>query len=164
MPDAFRIPKEPAKVLICLPPDPPEPRLIFLSTMAENHAGPETVSDLLHRPKRFLPLVEEGDGVSLIRKASLRWIRIEDPARDEWHYLEERAGAPGARVRLEFAQGVPLEGVVYALTPPGEQRILDVVNLEAGFLHLEADQGLFLVNLDHVTRIGVTEESHGDAR
>jgi len=164
MSDAFRIPKEPAKVLICLPPDPPEPRLIFLSSSAEAHAGSETVSDLLLRPKRFLPLVEEGDGVSLIQKKALRWIRIEDPERDEWHYFERRAGAPASRVRLEFAHGNPLEGLVYAMTPPGEQRALDVVNLEEGFLHLEAAQGLFLVNLEHVTRIGVTEETHGDAR
>lgn len=164
MSDAFRIPKEPARVVVWVPPDPPTHRLLYLSTSAEGHLGAETVSDLLGRQKRFLPFLEEGDGATLVRKAALRWIKVQDGPRDEWHYFEQRQGAPRVGVRVEFAHGAPLEGEVFILTPPGEQRLLDVVNLEHGFLHLEAADGLYLVNLDHVTWIGEKGERDGGTR
>lgn len=161
MTDAFRIPKDPAKVVLCVPPDRPEPRLLFLSQQAEHHQGQETVSDLLGRHKRFLPFAEEGDGVRLVRKGAIRWMKVENPAKDEWHYLESREGAPSSRVLVEFAHGAPLEGVIFILTQPGEQRLLDVVNLETNYFHVEADDGLYLVNLEHVTWIG--EKGANDA-
>lgn len=151
MTDAFRIPKDPAKVVVWVPPDRPEPLLLFLSQQAENHQGQETVSDLLARHKRFLPVAQEGNGARVVRKAAVRWIKVESPSKDEWYYLQSREGAPSSFVVVEFAHGAPLEGRIYALTPPGEQRLLDVANAETGFLPVEAHDGLYLVNLDHVT-------------
>ncbi len=162
--ETFKVPKEQARVSLCVPPHPPEERVLFLSAFAEAHQGSETVSDLLLRPQRFLPMLNGGGAVSLVRKEAIRWLRVEEPGRAEWHYLEEREGTPRAKVRIEFsAGGDAVEGVVHALTPPGEQRTLDVVNLLEGFLHVETAEGLYLVNLAHVCHVHILEETDAGA-
>jgi len=161
--ETYKIPKERAKVLMWAPPREPEERYLFLSPFAETHQGAETVSDLLLRPKRFLPVLQEGAGLELVRKEAIRWLRVEEPERSEWHFMEQRSGAPQAKIRCEFGEGGSLEGVMYALTPAGEQRVLDVVNLLQGFLPLETAQGFYLVNLGHVCHIAILEESRAGA-
>ncbi len=161
--ETYKIPKERVKVLIWVPPHQPEERCLFLSPFAETHQGAETVSDMLIRPKRFLPVLLEGGGLQLVRKEAIRWLKVNNPERFEWHFIEQRQGAPQARIRCGFREGGSLEGIMYALTPAGEQRVLDVVNLLQGFLPLETSDGFFLLNLSHVCQITILEESHGGA-
>ena len=161
--ETYKIPKERAKVLMWVPPNKPDERDLYLSPFAESHQGAETVSDLLLRPKRFLPVLREGNGLQLVRKEAIRWLKVKEPERAEWHFMEQRAGAPEARIICEFREGGALEGVIYALTKPGEQRVLDVANLAQGFLPMETAEGFFLVNLNHVFQITILEESHAGA-
>lgn len=162
--DPFRIPKEPAKILLCVPPDPPEERVFFLSPLAEAHRGSETVSDLLLHPDLFLPVRVEGDGLLLVRKGAIRWVKILDPAKDEWLYLEEREGTETRRVRFVFPEAELLEGIIRAFAPEGERRASDIVNTHKGFLHLETSGGLYLINLHHVLTIRALEDDLGNAR
>lgn len=162
--DPYRVPKEPSKVLLEVPPDPPVERILFLSDVAERHRGAETVSDLLSSPAKFLPVLVEGDGMLLLRKDAVRWVKVLDPTRGEWLYLEEREGAQVLRVRCVFSEGDILEGEIWALTPEGERRVSDVVNHQVGFLPLETPEGLYLLNLNRVHTIRLLEENHGGPR
>lgn len=161
--EEYKVPKQRARVTVELPPGAPEEGTVFLSPFADKHNGPETVHDLLARDEAFMPLVLASRGFLLVRKSAVRWLRVEEPQSAEWRFFELGAGAPQSRVRCRFADGAALEGVLRALTPRGEQRVLDVVNLCAGFLHLETAAGLHLVNLAHVATIDVLEESRDDS-
>ena len=157
----YRVPKEKALILVRIPPAPPEWKTVFISTCAEAHQGQETISDLISASRSFLPLLGDGDGISLVRRDAVRWIQIQEPERFEWYYYEVRAGAPEATARVTFPDGEVIEGKVFAVGPAGEQRVQDLVNREKDFLHLESPAGLFLLNLKHVSTITVREEGHG---
>jgi hypothetical protein len=160
----YRVPKRKARVLVKLPPGAPGWKSIFLSSSAASHQGLETVSDLFNASQLFLPLRGEEGDVTIVRRASIRWLKVEDPKDVEWYYYEIREGVAQAKVQFRFDDGELLEGTLYALGRAGEQRVLDVVNRREGdFLHLEADAGLFLVNLRHINSISITEEEDGRA-
>lgn len=158
---SYQVPKDQATVLLNLPPDHVREVVLFLSTSAEHHRGQETVSDLFRNTSPFLPLRTAGGQSLLVRKKAVRYLRISEPERVEWTYYELREGAPKRRIRLCFGDGSILEGFIYAITPTGHQRVSDVINLTGPFIHLEADDGLHLVNLGHVSSIGIVEEPHG---
>ena len=154
----YKVPKERARVRLDLGASGVVERVLFLSPSAQTHRGRETASDLLGSPEPFLPVLEEGNGLVLLRKDAVRWVLVEEPAEVEWYFYEARLGAPTHRIRCRFAEGEPLVGTLYAIAPEGGQRVSDVVNRETGFLPLETDSGLHLVNLKWVTAIEVVEE------
>ena len=153
--DVFKVPKSPARVILDVPPDPPVERTVYVSELAEKHRGRETVYDLLEAQGRFLPVVSADGKFALISKQAIRWVKVAKPDEEEWLYFEEKDAAPKLDVWCEFHQGDRLEGAIYAVTPEGKQRVQDVVNGEAGFLHLESKDGLYLVNLALVKTIGL---------
>ncbi len=159
----FKVPKDKAVVLVDVPDYPIAERTLFLSSVAENHKGRETVSDLLDKPRPFLPLKEEDGESVLLRKSAIKWIKVLVPQDVEWHYFEGREGASRKRIRCIFAEGEPLEGYVYAVAPEGHRRVSDIVNQEKTFLHVEADEDLYLVNTAHVMFIRILEENNGGA-
>ena len=155
--DGFRVPKNPARILLDVPPDPPVERIVYVSDLAERHRGRETVSDVLEATGRFVPVVSEGGEFALISKQGIRWAKILEPERAEWLFLEEKDESPRIEIWCEFHGGGRLEGTIYAMTPEGKQRAQDVVNREMSFLHLDAKDGLYLVNLASVKTIGLLE-------
>lgn len=149
----YRVPKQKVSVIIDLPPHPPQMRFIFLSPFALRHQGAETPSDVFSVPETFVPLYREGGEVVLARRDAIVWIMVGDPRRTEWLYFEERAGALEAAVHIEFDTGTHLDGRVALIGPVGGQRVLDIVNRPDGFLHVERDDELFLVNPARVASI-----------
>ena len=162
-PGLYKGPKEKALVLVKVPPTPPEWKTVFISSCAETHRGQETVSDLFNAPRKFFPLLDEREGIILVRRNAIRWVRIENPEKSEWYYYEVRQGAPRSIVRCSFDDGEVLEGTLYAIGPAGEQRVQDIVNRDEGFVHLEVGENVFLVNLGQITAVTVREEGHGGA-
>ena len=124
-PGLYKVPKEKALVLVKVPPTPPEWKTVFISSCAETHRGQETVSDLFNAPRKFFPLLDEREGIILVRRNAIRWVRIENPEKSEWYYYEVRQGAPRSIVRCSFDDGEVLEGTLYAIGPAGEQRVQD---------------------------------------
>lgn len=160
----YRVPKRKARVLVKMPPGPPTWNSIFLSSSAALHQGLETVSDLFNVRELFLPLRGEEGGVTVVRRAAIRWVMVEEPKDVEWYYYEAREGVARARVQLLFEDGELLEGTLYALGRAGEQRVLDIVNRrEEDFLHLEAEKGLYLINVSHISSISIMEGEDGGA-
>jgi hypothetical protein len=154
----YRVPKDKASVLVEVPPHPPEPRFIFLSAFAQSHHGAETPADIFNVPQAFIPLFREGGEVVLARHDAITWVMIGEPRRTEWYYYETRAGVPDAAIHIEFDTGAHLDGVIARIGPVGAQRVIDIVNREEGFLHVERDEELFLVNLKRVVSITLTGE------
>jgi len=153
----FQVPKEKASVLIEMPPHPPEPRYIFLSPLAQNHHGAETPSDIFNISKAFIPLFSAGGDVVLARHDAITWVMIGDPTRTEWYYFDARAGMPDAAIHIVFDTGGILDGRIALIGPTGGQRVQDIVNREEGFLHVERNDELFLVNLKRVVSITLKE-------
>jgi hypothetical protein len=151
----YRVPKEKTSVLIEMPPHPPESRFVFLSSVAHGHNGMETPSDIFNVPQAFIPLFSEGDEVVLARHDAITWVMVGEPQRTEWYYYETRAGMPDTAVHLAFDTGGHIDGRVALLGPSGAQRVLDIVNREEGFLHVERDDELFLVNLKRLISITI---------
>ena len=159
----YKVPKDRVLVLVKVPPTPPEWKTVFISSCAETHRGRETVSDLFNTPRKFFPLLDEREGIVLVRRGAIRWVRIEDPENSEWYYYEVRQGAPRSTVRCSFDDGEVLEGTLFAIGPAGEQRVQDIVNRDEGFVHLEVGSDVFLVNIGQITAVTVREENHGGA-
>lgn len=155
--DAYRVPKEKASVLVDLPPRQPEQRHIFLSPFAQNHHGAETPSDIFNVPQAYIPLYRESGEAVLARRDAIVWVMVGEPRRTEWYYYDARAGVPDEAVHVEFDTGAHLDGRVALIGPLGAQRVIDIVNREEGFLHLEHDEELFLVNLKRVVSITLRE-------
>lgn len=148
--EEYRVPKEQASVLINLPPHPPQARHIFLSSFAQTHHGAETPSDVFNIHQAYIPLYREGGDLVLARHDAIVWVMVSEPRRTEWYYFESRAGVPDAGVHIEFEDRSHLDGRVALIGPVGGQRILDILNRVEGFLHVERDEELFLVNLRRV--------------
>jgi len=153
----YQVPKGKASVLIEMPPHEPETRFIFLSPSAQSHHGAETPADIFNASRGFIPLYREGGDVLLARHDAITWVMVGEPQRTEWYYYEIRAGVPDAAVHLEFETGTHLDGRIALVGPMGGQRVLDIVNRQEGFLHLERDEELFLVNLKRVVSITFQE-------
>ena len=158
--DAFKIPKDRALVTLCLPPVAPSERYLFLSALAESHRGQETVSDLLLNPRRFVPVLDDEGRTSLVRKSAIRWVRVAEPETAEWLFFEAREAAPVVGAEVEFEDGSRLSGNLWAIAPPGEQRVSDLVNRQERWLHLETGDGLYLINLEHVRLVHASEGNH----
>lgn len=153
----YRVPKKNASVIVDLPPHEPETRYLFLSEFAQNHQGAETASDVIGVPQTFLPLFRADGQIVLARRDAIVWVLIGEPRKVEWYYFEERTGVPDAGVHIEFDNGSHLDGRIALIGPTGAQRVLDVVNKAAGFIHVERDDELFLVNLGRVATIIPTD-------
>jgi hypothetical protein len=156
--ETYRVPKEKMTVLLRVPPEPPEEKTVFLSPFADTHQGRETLTDLLLKKDRFLPVLEKDSLLLLVQKSRIQWIEVLQPEHAEWYYLQLRNGTPRARILVEFTTGETMEGFVHALTPEGERRVSDIINLSEGFLHLESREGLYIVNLSNVNTVKILEE------
>lgn len=154
----FHVPKERASVFVEIPPRPPETRFVFLAPHAQGHRGAEMPSDIFNAPDTFIPLFRDDGDTVLARRDAITWIMVGDPQRAEWYYYETRAGAEEARVHIEFDTGSHLEGEVALLGPEGSRRVIDVVNRNGDFLHVQRDGELFLVNLRRVASITIAGE------
>lgn len=153
----YQVPKEKASILIEMPPHEPETRFIFLSPFAQSHNGAETASEVFNASQAFIPLYREGGEMLLACHDAITWVMVGQPQRTEWHYYQTRAGVPDAAVHFEFDTGTHLDGRIALIGPAGSQRVLDIVNRQEGFLHLERDEELFLVNLKRVISITLQE-------
>ncbi len=58
--------------------------------------------------------------------------------------FRNEAGNLKARILVEFTTGETMEGHIHALTPEGDRRVSDVINLSQGFLHLETRRASIL--------------------
>jgi len=133
---------------------PPISGALALSPTAELHEGPETLLECLNAPQRVLPFeLADGDAVLLLNRRHLEWVaasasvepQLVSPAtfmatREEW-------------VRVRFASGETVEGVIAMEMPHEFNRASDYLNGEDDFFPLRTTTGTWLVNKRRVTDV-----------
>jgi len=118
------------------------------------HTGMETAIGHLHVPQAFIPLFPSRRRRGPRAPGTpLTWVMVGDPRRSEWFYFETRADVPTAAIHIEFATGTHLDGRI----PWPGRWAAGACSMSStareGFLHVERDDELFLVNLERVTSI-----------
>ena len=82
----YRVPKRKARVFVKMPPVPPTWKSIFLSSSAASHQGVEDgFRSFSTRGSSFFPSGERRGAVTVVRRAAIRWVRIEEPKDIEWY-------------------------------------------------------------------------------
>jgi hypothetical protein len=125
---------------------------VYLSENANDHPGPERLSDLLNRSAEFIPAFDlERDQMMFLCRRNLSVIRTlldieSDP--DEQHTLPEEVS-----VRVVLQGGRDVEGVLTYVRPDGRSRVIDFLNEPPLFFPVLEKDRVALVNKLHVIRV-----------
>ncbi len=124
---------------------------LYLSTLSETHAGPETVEEVLNRGRHFLPVrARETDQTFLVRRSAIRTVTVGDDERDVLPHEESLASVD--LVRLELDGGETIEGTLATVLPPERSRLSDYFNFsQVTFVPLAVDDGVTYVNRDFIS-------------
>jgi hypothetical protein len=108
---------------------------VFVPASAAAHAGPMRVDEWLEDPAPFFPFLPDGEGRPvLVNKRQLLMVTV---AASADHDLDGESGGPTRSVVVECGS-LRLQGEVVVDTPPGHQRLLDLLNREGRFLLLRS--------------------------
>jgi len=124
---------------------------LYLSTLSETHAGPETVDEALNRVRDFLPVrIRETDQTVLVFRGAIRTVTVGDDEGDVLPHEESLASVD--LVRLELDGGETIEGTLATVLPPERPRLSDYFNFsKAKFVPLAVDEGVIFVNRDFIS-------------
>ena len=126
--------------------------VVFLAAQAEDHAGPERVSDLLERDEAFFPAQEVATGETwFVSRAALSAIRIPRGVERD----EDALTIPTEhQVEVVLRDGERLRGAVFYVLPRDRSRVVDFLNVAPHFFPLLSPDGdVLLVNRAHVARV-----------
>ncbi len=126
---------------------------LYLSTLSETHAGPETVEEALNHGRHFLPVrLRETDQTVLIRVGAIRTVTVGDDADDVRSHEESLASVE--LVCLELDGGETIEGTLRTVLPPERPRLSDYFNFsKVKFVPLAVDEGAVYVNRDFISMV-----------
>ena len=118
---------------------------LYLGGVSKAHGGPETLDELLNRPRAFLPARLAGAGDNfLIRRAAIQTVQVGSDL-DVVSYVIEGLPVCVDIVRLQLKDGSEVEGTLRSEIPPA--RLSDFFNQsELAFVPLEIDEGVTYVN------------------
>ncbi len=158
MPD-FRVSKlrVPVKVLVS---DRVQESDVFLTPVAANHEGGETLSDLLNGPDAYLPVEWKGEMTCIPREAiEVAWIA---PAAG---YISGVDVSPPTEkgVRITLRSGRRLTGSMRYSRHPDSSRLVDHLNGSPQFIALLQGEQVALVNRAHIAFIAL-ERKNGAPR
>ena len=113
----------------------------FLSPGSPNHAGRESMAELLNGERSYIPLELGAGKIILVQKRSIVMVLLEaDEVRKDLAYQRQIA----AQVR--FLSGENMEGTVYLDLPRSHSRLSDFLNYSKAFFCLEVGDRDYLVN------------------
>jgi hypothetical protein len=113
----------------------------FLSPRSPNHAGRESMAELLNGERSYIPLESRAGKIILVQKRSIVMVLLEaDEVRKDLAYQRQIA----AQVR--FLSGENMEGTVYLDLPRSHSRLSDFLNYSKAFFCLEVGDRDYLVN------------------
>lgn len=149
--ESVRIPTRPVDVELQIVGGRKESVIIYLDTVSERHAGPETVAEALNRDRAFLPFrSKESDETFLVRRGAIRIVfDNHDPSKTLSH-----ENAPGFvdLVTLQLDTGETIEGTLATVLPPDRSRLSDFFNLtQDQFIAVEVADGVSYVNRDFIS-------------
>jgi len=113
----------------------------FVSPQTPNHAGSESISDLLTNERIYIPFELNDGDVVLVQKESIVMILLkESELNKDLPYLKS------SRVTVLLLSGETLEGEVYLDLPQSRSRLSDFLNYSKEFFYLEVENQDYLVN------------------
>ncbi len=124
---------------------------LYLSTLSETHAGPETLEETLNCTRDFLPVhTREDEQIFLVRRGAIRTVTIADGEPAGLPHEESLAAVD--LVRLELEGGETIEGTLATVLPPEHPRLSDFFNFtKSTFIPLAVDEGVTYVNRDFIS-------------
>jgi hypothetical protein len=124
---------------------------VHLQPLAERHSGPETAVDLLNRPEAFFAVTLEGEQPLFLAKSQVLYLKL---AADQATEDPDRVSA-ARRIELEveLSDGSLLEGLVMFELPPDRPRVLDFLNLAPAFFAFSSEDGVRIINREHVRAV-----------
>ncbi len=140
------------EVEIALDGDRYETVSLFLSTLSETHAGPETLDEALNHERDFIPVrSNETEQTFLIRRRAIRRVTVSDDVAAECRAHDEAFSCVDL-VRLELTGGETIEGTLATVLPPQKPRLSDYFNSRAtAFVPLAVEEGVTFVNRDFIS-------------
>ncbi len=121
---------------------------LFLALLAKNHAGGETVLDLMNEPEPFFVLKVEGQPpVRMVNKE--RIVEVEVLGQPE----EDQALGKEEEMCLVFQDGFGLSGTARVDLPPTKSRLIDFLNNSERFFELRDGGSLHIVNRKHISHV-----------
>ena len=123
--------------------------VVFLSATAYNHAGKQTLLDLLKEPGDFFPFRSESGEFCVTNKQTITHIRFVPPEQEE----EYQSLGDRENVEIKFVGGEQLGGTVVIEMPEERSRLFDFINVMEGFFLLQNEEAHYLVNVSHVRDI-----------
>ena len=157
MSERYRVPKRKVSVKIRTTKGDEETISLFLSLCAEDHAGPEQPSDYFNGPSEFLVAEQEDGAMVFLRRGSLSVVTLEldDELAELLAGADLVAGdlAIEKEIKLEFQDGLVLEGTTRFQRPDAQARIQDHLNDSEPFLLLYCGDRVHLVNKACVARV-----------
>lgn len=148
----LRVPKHRIPVELTLVGGTTRNVLVFLAEFAARHSGPERLSDLLDGESEFIPSVEAStDAVFFLNRASVAVARMASSveADDEGQHTIRTEHD----VEITLVGGAKLRGLVAYVMPPERSRLTDYLNSEPRFIELIEQEGVALVNKQHIALI-----------
>ena len=123
--------------------------VVFLSSTAYNHAGKQTLLDLLKEPGDFFPFRSESGEFCVTNKQTITHIRFVPPEQEE----EYQSLGDRENVEIKFVGGEQLGGTVVIERTGGRSRLFDFINFMEGFFLLQNEEAHYMVNVSHVRDI-----------
>ena len=123
--------------------------VVFLSATAYNHAGKQTLLDLLKEPGDFFPFRSESGEFCVTNKQTITHIRFVPPEQEE----EYQSLGDRENVEIKFVGGEQLAGTVIIEMPEERSRLFDFINVMEGFFLLQNEEAQYLVNVSQVRDI-----------
>lgn len=154
--DELRVPKRRLAVEIILPGGAARNVTMFLAEYANDHAGPERVSDLLNGTGDFIPALDSAkDQVVFFNRSSIALARV---AADEERDASDELTIPTEfQVEVTLLDGAKIVGLVSFILPPDRARLVDYLNSSAPFFRLLQQDVVALVNKKHVAQISTLD-------
>ncbi len=148
----YRTPTRAVVVEIVVDGDRSESVTLFLSTLSETHAGPETLDEALNHERDFLPArSNETEQMLLIRRRAIRSVTVSDDVAAECRAHDDAFSCVDL-VRLELVGGETIEGTLATVLPPQKPRLSDYFNSGApDFVPLAVEEGVTFVNRDFIS-------------
>lgn len=140
---------------------------LFLSDMAETHAGPERPSDLVNRKSRFVGVLDAEEGFIIVSTSHICafTVDVEGEFSADALSTEDLAAAAATMLNVEvlLENGAEVTGSLVYLQPEGQRRLQDFLSHAPEFISLRDGRHAHIVNTSRIVRIRATQPEEGDA-
>ncbi len=153
----YRVAKRELIAEVTIAGEKPAALTLFLAGRTRQHAGDERPSDLLNGPDTFLPAVDRGGRLRLVRRDAVVVITVPAVHEPGTEGPEaEAASLPASRhaeVEVNLASGGVIRGTVDYDMPESRSRLIDFLNREDRCLAVRHGGQVHLVNKRHIARV-----------